>query len=766
MRYLFVAEKPSLMREVELCYKGHKQEIIDNVGEIEFVALTGHVCTLCTPDEYPRWADLKWGEVEYPMVPSEWKIKAIDENYKKRTIRNIREIINDYDGIIVGTDSDVEGYGIYYLLEKHLGLERKKALRFIEHSLTDREILQSLLTMTDFHNDENHVRFVQSFKLRSFSDWLFGMNYTRLVSVKAGDVMAIGRVKAPTIKLVYDNSLAIRNFKPEDFYTIQMTYEKTGVRFVSVYCEDGKPKRYSKDEEKPVVPMDGTIKKIQKENKTHHAPALFDLASLQSEAGVKYGYSPDKTLDIIQILYEKYKVISYPRTQCRYVSTEKAKEFKDMLEKVKVFEDLAPFVNAVTDDMIQGILKDKKVVNDAEVAKESHDALLPTSRMADLSELGEDEKNILHMIYARLLAQFMPKYEEERTTMHIKHGAYNFIARGCIIKEAGWRNLYKTKDFAVLPVCSENEFITAVKGGYVKGTTKPPRRLTQSSLVAAMANIASNIEDRELKKSLEESKGIGTPATRAEIIKDIIKKGYVEQKKDGLYITSFGEKYIRLIGKLNIVSPAFAGLMDFKIKQVQRGEADYDDVYRYVLKELNECMEQIETGISSIPSDIGVNCPCCGKPMTKDRYNYLCKDCNIRVGKNICDVTITEKMLGQLVNGEVIGPFNCTKKNGDKFSASFKLEEGEVRFVFDTVKVQCPNCDSRMTVNKGGAFCDCGFKVFRKCAGRTFTDKELTRLIKNGRLSFVKGFNKRAGGTFDAGVELNDDGSVRFVFDS
>ena len=158
MHYLFIAEKPSLLREVENCYNNHRQEIISKVGEIDFIALSGHMCTLFAPDEYPRWMDVKWNEVEYPMVPSEWKIKAINDTYKKKTIRNIREIIDNYDGIIVGTDSDVEGYGIYYLLEQYLNIEYMNALRFIEHSLTDKEILQSLLTMTDFHNDETSAK--------------------------------------------------------------------------------------------------------------------------------------------------------------------------------------------------------------------------------------------------------------------------------------------------------------------------------------------------------------------------------------------------------------------------------------------------------------------------------------------------------------------------------------------------------------------------------------------------------------------------------
>ena len=166
MKYLFIAEKPSLMRDVQACYKNHKNEVVEKVGEVDFMALSGHVCTNYMPTDYEEWKDKSWRAIVYPMIPNPWQIKPIADKRKQETIAEIGRRVPDYDGIIVGTDSDVEGYGIYWLLEQYLKLNEKPALRFIEHSLTDAEILKSLLSMTDYHQNPTHVHFVQSFRER------------------------------------------------------------------------------------------------------------------------------------------------------------------------------------------------------------------------------------------------------------------------------------------------------------------------------------------------------------------------------------------------------------------------------------------------------------------------------------------------------------------------------------------------------------------------------------------------------------------------
>lgn len=666
MQYLFIAEKPSLMRDVRTCYKRHTAEIISKVGKIDFVALAGHVCRNCEPTVYDAWSG-NWDNIQYPMVPQQWKIEAIKG--KEKLIANVKKAAASHDGIIVGTDSDTEGYGIYFLLESFLGLKGKKTLRFMEHSLTDKEILESLLSMTDYHTDPVHVRFTQSYLLRSRADWLFGMNATRSATVNTGKLMTIGRVKAPTIKLVYDNSMAIANFKPETYYLVHAVYP--GFQGVLV-GSDGKAMRFPSAKDCPEIPVDGVVTSVKSEAFETYAPKLYDLPSLQMDAGQKLGLSPKETLKTLQSLYEKHKAVSYPRTQCRYVSSERAKEFSVLLKSVSVFPNLAAKMRDV--DIKRAY--NKRVVNNAEVAKESHDALLPTSQVPNLSRMTEQEINVLRLVYTKFLAQFLPPLVEKKTVYGIQHGKSMFRADGKVVESLGWRELYGAPKDSVLPLLSKGEPIKAQEIRNDKYTTKPPKRLTQATLIKAMENIADKVEDPELRKSLAGSKGIGTPATRDSIISDIIKRGYIQDKK-GLHITAEGKNYIEQLAGTAIISPVFAAQLDYEIKKIQRGEAAYQEVYGKMLGGLNTLCRQLER--LEAPS-VPWLCPNCRRNLSDRRYEYTCPSCGFRIPKMILNVTITPEMIQKMYNGIYQGPYTFKKKDGSAFTAKLRMTPKGVGF--------------------------------------------------------------------------------------
>lgn len=826
MKYLFIAEKPSLMRDVQACYKNHKKEVEEKVGEIDFMALSGHVCTNFMPTDYEEWKDKSWKAILYPMIPNPWQIKPIADKRKQNTIAEIGRRVPQYDGIIVGTDSDVEGYGIYWLLEQYLALNEKPALRFIEHSLTDAEILKSLLTMTDYHQNPTHVHFVQSFLIRSRADWLFGMNASRMLTNKRGSLIKAGRVKSPTIKLVYDNSMAIENFANRKYYALEAEYacpgaeivEKTvsaegvgtstaaaiderGVFKAVLQGEDGdaqfeNPKLFAE------YALEGIVVSRETKRSSSHAPKLFDLAALQAEAGSKYKFKPDQTLEIVQRLYEKHKVISYPRTQCRYVSTEKAKEFPAMLENLSVFEDLKSIANGIDPDVFEKILKDKAVVNDTEVAKESHDALLPTLKRPDLPRMSREEQIICRMIYTRLLAQFLPKLEEEKTTIQIRHaeadadnavgiesesGVDNaadaagtdrasgiFKANGKVVVEPGWSLLYKKSNDHALPKLKKGDRVTAGTIQPVQKETSPPKRLTQATLINAMRNIATQIEDKELKKSLADSQGIGTPATRAAIIKDILDSGYIEEKKSGLYITAKGKSYIDAVKDFDIAYPVFAADMDNNIKKVQRGEAEYEQVMNEVLEKLQEMCQKIgqdpaevEAELASFePVQTDIRCIKCGGVMEEQKKHYQCLGCGARVYKNISGAEIDLELLRKLEAGEQSGYLNFQSRAGKPFRAALKLDEqGEAQMVFFEETVKCPKCQKKAVLNQWGVFCGikkCGHKIFRSFCGHDFSYPEMKTLLDGREVS--ANFQSKSGKAFRAKVHLNADGDYTFDF--
>lgn len=769
MKFLFIAEKPSLMRDVQACYRKHTDEIRSKVGEIDFIALSGHVCTIFSPDDYQQWADLKWHQVDYPMIPEKWGIKAIDDEGKIKTLKKIKSIIRNYDGVIVGTDSDVEGYGIYYLLEHYLHIEDMLALRFMEHSLTDKELLKSLLEMTDYHNDPVHVRFTQSFLLRSRADWLYGMNGTRMMTNVMQRIMTVGRVVAATIKLVYDNSVAIEEFKPRDYYLLAADYGT----FKAVLIDDkNKNMQFQQKEDIPNVSLEGVVTTKQSKRTYTHAPKLYSLADLQYEAGQMFDYSPIETLNIVQSLYEKHKVISYPRTQCNYVSYEKSKEFVSMLQLMDIFDDLKPIVEEISQEDIERVMSDKKVVNDDEVAKESHDALLPTSNRPILSDMTEDEINICHLIYARLLCQFLPQLTEDKTQIIIDHDGYKFITRGKMVVDQGWRRLYKQVKDNVISNLEEGDYIKAIQFLPTAQATKPPKRLTRHSLVDAMEHISNYIKDPELRKSLAESKGIGTSSTRGTIIENIQKRGYVKNTKKGLYITDFGKTYIRALTDIDITSPIFAAQLDYDIKKVQRGEESYDDAYQRMLDNLIKMCEDIEKK-ETVSNQLEQLCPICGEHFIDTRYYYKCPHCQFQIQKFVCGVSITFNMLDILLSGESTDIFTFKKKDKTTFPAKLillKQNEGTpeetYQLTFDMSSgIECPECGgTNVKINKGGACCDCGLKVYRRMAEHEFTDKELKTLLEKGRVNGIDDFVSKKGDTFSANVILSD-GKVKFDFD-
>ena len=822
MKYLFIAEKPSLMRDVQACYQNHKQEVTERVGEIDFTALSGHVCTNCMPTDYEEWKDKSWKAIVYPMIPDPWQIKPIADRRKQETLAQIKRRAADYDGIIVGTDSDVEGYGIYWLMEQYLGLNEKPALRFIEHSLTDAEILKSLLTMTDYHQNPTHVHFVQSFLIRSRADWLFGMNASRMLTNKRGSLIKAGRVKSPTIKLVYDNSMAIENFANRKYFVLEAAYgypvaeagekaasdEAVGMSEAATIDEGSVFKAVLQNEEGDAqfenprlfasYALEGIVTAVETKRSASHAPKLFDLAALQAEAGSKYKFKPDQTLELVQRLYEKHKVISYPRTQCRYVSTEKAKEFAAMIENLAVFEDLKLIADGIDPGVFEKILKDKAVVNDAEVAKESHDALLPTLKRPDLSRMSADEQIICRMIYTRLLAQFLPKLSEDKTTIQIRHAEVDedaaadtdnivaagaavdadaggiFKATGKIVVEPGWSILYKKSNDHALPKLKKGDRITAGTIQPVQKETSPPKRLTQATLINAMRNIATQIEDKELKKSLADSQGIGTPATRAAIIKDILDSGYIEEKKSGLYITAKGKSYIDAVKDFDIAYPVFAADMDNHIKKVQRGEAEYEQVMTEVLEKLQEMckkigqdLEEVEAELASFePVQTDIRCIKCGGVMEEQKKHYQCLGCGAKIYKNTSGAIIDLELLRKLESGMQSGYLNFKNRAGKPFRAALKLDEkGEIEMVFFEEPVQCPKCRKKAVLNQWGVFCGvkkCGHKLFRSFCGHDFSYPEMKALL-DGR-GVGANFQSKSGKAFRAKVHLNADGDYTFDF--
>ena len=796
-KYLFIAEKPSLMRAVRDVYNKYKKEINAEVGLIDFVALAGHVCRLIEPSEYTKW-DVKWNDLELPMIPNPFKIDAIPD--KKKIIKDIQDMIkkNSYDGIIVGTDADVEGNGIYYLLENYLNISKMKALRFFEQDQTDAGILKSFKELTDFHSYDRDINMTKSYLIRSHMDWLIGMNFTVGFSVKSGFTMKVGRVKAPTLKLVYDNCKAIDEFVPHTDYAVEANYDnpEEKYKFKGIYIDDnGKDVRFETEKKAEefykTLGNKATVTKIEKKNVKTPAPQLYKLSDVQAEAGKLFGLTPEKVTDIVQSLYEK-KYVSYPRTSGRYISTEKAKEFPKLLKAIASFSDLKPYVDKISSADIEKVKKDKRIVNDVEVKKASHDALLPTGIIPDLSSLSKTELDICNLIYKRLLALFLPALQEEKTTVLTDIDGNTFKSNGKVIKDKGWTVLYKKKlEETEIPLLKKGDVLNVLSFNSVEKTTQPPSRLTQPTLIETMENIAKYIDDKDLKSVMKTAKGIGMESSRASIIKDLINSGYMESKGKAmsLYITDVGKKYIENLLGFSIVKPELTAEWEQKMQDIREGERTYEDVETEMIQYVKDMIREIDSSeIKKEPwktkSSTGLICPVCGKPIMNGKYGYFCsgaKDgCKFSIQGEIAGKKLTDKQLKALIEKGKTGKISgFTSKTGKKFDAAISLaiEDGKAKttFLFDNVDPEnkhtkivykCPNCGGNIINDKWAWKCsnNCGFSLSYKIAGREMKEDDLKELIENGKTKKLSGFISKAGKHFSAAIILKDKTKTEFQF--
>lgn len=801
MKYLFIAEKKSVMDSVQESYKKHRTDIISKIGEIDFIAVAGHICRYLEPDEYPQWKGLKWQEVDLPIIPKPFIISTIEDKQKKNIYLKIKNTIETtaYDGIIVATDSDVEGNGIYYLLSEKLNLKHYKTLRFYEQSMTDKEILNSLYHMTDFYRCPRDVRMTEAYLVRSHADWLIGMNATRALSVKTGEYLRVGRVKAPTLKLVYDNSKAIREFVPHSDYLAKATYFEG---FSGTYHNADGPVLYrTKQEAETFIQSlnyarSAPITSIQKETVKTSPPKLYKLSMIQKEAGVFYNYDLQHTLDILQSLYEKHKLVSYPRTNGEYVSSQKAMTLPALLVSASCLPALSPIISGLTQVDIKKTMNNPYVVNDEEVQKESHDALLPTEKMPDLSKLSQEEINIYEMICKRLAVQFLPDLIEEKRVLLADISGYTFRSTSTNVIDRGWTILYnrQSKGETIPNSILDSEVLSIEEMEAYEKKSSPPKRLTAAALGDVMENIAKYINDKALKQTMREAKGIGQPSTRGKIIEDLIKSGYIDQKgkTNQLFITDKGKLYIGSIIQFTIIDPVQTAKWETIFQDVREGNVSYLDAeskfQNYIYNFVDEMDAlQIQNKANNLHTYSKHGCPFCGKRILSFNWGYVCEDsrsdgCSFKVSSYngkfketdldvllTAGITCTIKGVIKSKGGKNVDAKIKLNPPGSQYATGFEFPSGEFSGS-GAAQVLCPYCGKQVKAFSWGYVCEdkgCSFKV--SSLNGKLTEKELRNLIRNGKTNVIRGISSssKKGINFDARVVLNPKGgthAIKFEF--
>lgn len=770
MRYLFLAEKPSAMRAIKAAYEASNKPL----GQVDFFALAGHVCRLCEPKEYEKW-NTKWDERELPMIPMNFKVDTLT---KEKVIELENKLKNTkYDAIIVGTDSDVEGNGIYDLVETYLGLQDYKAYRFFESDLTPAGIMKSMNELKDYHTNPRDVGMTQAFRIRSRFDWLIGFNMTVAYTVKSGFLMKVGRVKAPTLKLVYDNCKEIDSFTSNTAYQPGIVLQN-GVSALLVddtnKAVSFKAKKEAEDFLK-VLSGTATVKEFEKTNKKTQPDQLYKLSDIQYEAGVKYGYTPEKTLNLIQSLYETHKLISYPRTDGRYVSSEKAKDFKRLLKSVLSVPEFSEFAKDINEQSILNTQKNKRFVNDEEVKKSSHDALIPTGDISAMNKISADEKNICLMIFRRFLSIFMPPLEEEKTKAVFDDNGNLFLCNGSRVLNPGYTSLYNVPKDSCLPDMKKGDSLKEKEVFVHEIVSKPPARFTQASLIKAMENVQKYMNAGELKNAMKKAGGIGQPSSRAAIISELVSTGYIEDvtsgKKKGLFITEAGKKYIENMKNSSLVNPELSAQWEVYMNDVREGTSTYDEVYGKVISYIHDALKEIDKmniqkSVMRKNQKVVGKCPKCGKDVIELAKGYACSgypNCDFGIFKIVAGKTLSEKDVKSLLTSRKTRLISGFKnKAGKEFSAALTFDKDfHITWMpFESsTDIKCPKCQQMLKKTPMTYKCTndgCDFTLWTTILGKTLTDAQVRKLLSGASTGLIKGFKKQDGTVFDASLSIQD----------
>ena len=601
MKTLVIAEKPSVGRDIARVLKcGQKGDgFLQNEKYIISWAI-GHLVTLKEPEDYDP-SMKKWRAGDLPILPSSMGLKSMPNTIKQLNVLKNFLISDETEEIICATDSGREGELIFRYIYKWAGC-KKPVKRLWISSLTDAAISEGLAKMKPAAEYDN---LYASARCRAEADWLVGMNATRAFTLSRNELLPMGRVQTPTLAMLVNRHNEILAFNAKDFFEVkadfaQQSGEKYSGTWINKKNEENDERTYNREEAEAVAEKikdaTGIIESVETEEKRRLPPQLFDLTELQRECNRKLGFSAKKTLETAQSLYEKHKLITYPRTDSRYLSEDIAPKLKKTIEATATgeYKSFADYLLS-----LPNLPTTSRIINNAKVT--DHHAIIPTGNKKPLSALSADEAAVYDRILRNFLAAFHPAYVYDETTAITLVENESFRSKGRVEKNIGWMALYShekpakkpAKNSATNPEEAEEKLPPLIKGEpvTVKGTevlhkkTQPPKPHTEATLLSAMEHAGRHIEDEALKEALKSS-GLGTPATRAAIIEKLISSGYIVRVKKNLTPTEKGIKLIEIVPP-EMRQPETTGKWERALTKISRGEMDevrfMESIRRYVV---------------------------------------------------------------------------------------------------------------------------------------------------------------------------------------
>lgn len=649
MKHLVIAEKPSVARDIARVLGCTKKTNSYMEGKDYIVTWAlGHLVSLADPEQYGEQYKT-WSMDTLPMIPKHWKLEVIRQT--SRQYHSVKEQIfrKDVSDIIIATDAGREGELVARWILEKAGNEKPLKRLWIS-SVTDRAIREGFAHLKPGKDYDNLYHAAVA---RAESDWVVGINATRALTCKYNAQLSCGRVQTPTLAMIAAREEEIRKFVPKPYYGLKAS--AGGVTFVWADTASGSGRTFDRRRIENIRRAAGKelcVAEVTKKAKKSFSPALYDLTALQKDASSKYGFSAKTTLNLMQRLYETHKVLTYPRTDSRYLTDDMVGTLKERLNACAV----GPWRKTAARLAMQPIRADKSFVNNAKVS--DHHAIIPTEQFVRLEDMSSDERKIYEMVVRRFLAVLSPACEYEETSATGKIGDEIFRAKGNVMLHPGWQEVYgegwqdlggeeedDDSDFsgtaavaglaagpglsagsgtvagsgmAALSHLKKGDRIPVSALTVTEGKTKPPAYFTEGTLVAAMENPVRYMEhrDRTLERTLGETGGLGTVATRADIIEKLFNSFLMEKKGSEIHITSKGKQLLSLV-PADLKSPELTAQWELKLKAISQGKAsdrkfmaDIEEYTRSLIREIREA-----DGTFRHDNMTRHKCPQCGKFM-------------------------------------------------------------------------------------------------------------------------------------------------------
>jgi DNA topoisomerase-3 len=708
---LVIAEKPSVGRDLTRALPGAFQKhegYLESDSHVVTWAV-GHLVQLAEPDEYdPKFK--KWRMADLPIVPDEFKLVVRDERSKKQfnvISKQLRR--DDVDIVINACDAGREGELIFaWTYEK--AKAHKPVRRLWLSSMTSGAIKDAFGSLRPAAELD---RLEQAARSRSEADWIVGMNSTRAATIRLRSsfdgAVSLGRVQTPTLAILARREEEIRAFVPEPYWLVDGTFEPTGGdggrSYHGRYHAGAQPRLKTAEEAEAIVAavrdQPGEITKLETSTKKERAPLLYDLTSLQRDANTRFGFSARRTLAAAQRLYEEHKALTYPRTNSRFLPGDMIGELKPIAGIVGQQREYARAASYVTG---LDVLPLGRVVNDAKVT--DHHAIIPTNASHPVDKMSDDDKRVYDMVVRRFLAAFHPDAVFENTRLETTVAEHVFRTRGRVLVVPGWRGVYGEglSDGSTaedddggdqqLPKLEQGEDVRTLEVESLEKVTKPPRRYSDASLLAAMETAGKLVDDEELREAMKDS-GIGTPATRAAIIERLIDVGYVEREGRSLVATEKGTNVIKFLGEHALTSPSLTGDWEHRLGRIEEGEESRERFMKDIAEFARETVGELDVKLKEVRiprANLGP-CPVCGRDIVENRKGFSCwsredPGCGFVIWKSKAGKTLPVAVARELIaTARTEKPVTGFKgRSGRTFRAKLALmqtEDGKWRVEFD-----------------------------------------------------------------------------------